>query len=287
MQVKPFRADEYLHGKTLAAILLLLIGAVTGAHAHGDIELQIEMMDQEIEANISKGSLYLKRAELQRRHLSWELAVADYSRAEKHGISAQELNFFRGRMYLEAEQYESAISYLDASLKAQPNHVPALIERAKIPIRPISNSIQDLDKAIDLSSAPTPDLFLNRAKLVLAADPEQFQDAISGLQEGIIQIGPVVSLIEFAVDQCALRLQWELAMQIIEYLPPILKQSPKWLLKKGLIHWELRNYKVATDLYSAALAKIEELPAARSNSSAILLLKNEVVNALGRKQTGQ
>lgn len=261
-------------------IIFCTVITISPASSHTDIELQIKSLDEQIQTVSNNGELYLKRAELHRRHLSWNEALVDFKNAEQHGISPDSLYFFRGRLYQESNQENLALQYLTAAIESYPNHFEAYIERSKLPSRAILEAVKDLDKAISLLEKPSPDLYLNRAKFLANAGPENFERLMKGLQDGVNKLGSIVSLLEFAIKHCMSEQNWIMAQQQIEQLPSLLRQSPKWLYIEGQIQGHLNNSDHAKKLYQEALDKIANLPKARSNSSAMLQLKSEIQTAL-------
>lgn len=261
----------------LIAYILSFYVLVVPVQAHEDIELQIESLNQELSVDTNNGEHYLKRAELHRIHQDWRAALEDYDRAEQFGVASDILNFYKGRMYFEAGEEESALALLNKAIAAMPSHVPSLVERSKLSIHPKYSAVSDLDRAIQLSSNPSPDLFLNRANLIIANDANDIEKMISGLEQGVARLGPLVSLIEFGVNQSEVFGRWETAQKLIEDLPAILRQSPKWLFKEGQIQEKLTNKDVAQQLYKNALQKIKELPPSRANSAANIELKSLII----------
>lgn len=269
--------------KTITVISLFIImflSMIKVGHAHLDIDLQIESLDQEIASDMDNAQLYLKRAELQRRHSAWELALQDYAKAEEYGTATNTINFYRGRMYRESGQSNIALPLLNDVLEQEPNHIFALVERAKIASHPKTQAIADLDLAITLSEQPSPDLFLSRAKLMLADENSNFQDITKGIQQGVEQLGPIVSLIEFGVTSAEAQQEWAAALTMLNELPDILTQSPTWLYKQGQLQENLNENEAAQETYQQALQKINELPASRSNSPAFVELKQQIMEAI-------
>lgn len=250
------------------------------ALAHGDLELQIEALTAEIEKDGEQAQLHFQRAELYRRIMDWDSALSAYSAAEKLGYSKDELDYFRGRMHLQASNYEDANRHLSSLLSKYPEHTRALIARAKIPSNAPLDAVSDLDIAIKNSVKPAPDLFLDRAKLTVEAGPEYFERTLSGLEEGIAHFGPVVSLIEFAVRQCEVNQKWKLAINMVKKLPEHVQRSPKWLFRTGELHQQAQDFELARDFYTSAVQKIHQLPNSRLNTPATRQLESEIVFAI-------
>jgi len=90
---------------------------------------------------------------------------------------------------------------LDRFLRQQPRHVDGLITRGRLlaGIGARLGAAKDFTAALALAPVPEPELYLERAQ-VLAGDERYLQAALRGLDEGIKQLGPLVTLELAAID---------------------------------------------------------------------------------------
>ncbi len=271
--------DEQRWG--LLALLTALMAAWWAVpitlHAHAAIDARLAGVDERIAAAPRNGELYLKRAELHRLHQDWAAALADYQRAEKLAPDL-EVVFYRGRMWLDAGRLDLAQSALDQFLRIKPDHASGLRVRAQVLAQrgePLA-AAADLDKAITRFEAPMPDLYLERARLLAAAGTAHIDRALRGLDEGIARFGPVVTLIQFAVDLESKRGQSDAALTYIDMLPPRVKDLPLWMARRGDVLLAAGRPEEARNAYAAALAAIERLPNQRRSAPAMVTLENRL-----------
>src|SRR5437867_5554055 len=109
----------------------LAAGGPTPAGAHPDLIIQIEEVTKQIEQEPNNPELYLKRGELRRAHVEWDAAYADYERASALAPDWSLIDLARGRLFLDSGWPLCARAVLDRFLTRQPNHVEALILRAR------------------------------------------------------------------------------------------------------------------------------------------------------------
>lgn len=268
--------DKYRR-RWLVLLIAVWWAAPVTLYAHPDIVARMAAANKRIAADPRNGELYLKRAELHRLHQDWEAALADYRRAEQLTPDL-EVVFYRGRMWLDADRLDLAKSALDYFLRIKPNHANALLARARVLARlgnPLAGA-DDLSKAIARFDKPTPDLYLQRAQLLAAAGSVHLDRALRGLDEGIARFGPVVTLIQLAVDLESKQGRYDAALTYIDALPPHVKALPLWMARRGDVLLAARRREDARDAYVAALAAIENLPVPRRQARAVVALENRL-----------
>ncbi len=261
----------------LTALMAVWWAVPITLHAHPAIEARLAGVNERLAADSRNGELYLKRAEIHRSHEDWAAALADYQRAEQLAPDL-EIDFYRGRMWLDAKRLDLAQSTLDQFLRIKPNHVRALRVRAQVLAQrgePLA-AADDLDKVITRFETPMPDLYLERAQLLAAAGSAHIDRALRGLDEGIARFGPVVTLIQFAVDLQSKQRQYEAALDYIDMLPARVKDSPLWIARRGDVLLAAGRSEDAKDTYAAALAAIERLPNQRRSARAMATLENRL-----------
>jgi tetratricopeptide (TPR) repeat protein len=274
------RTDKHRWGLlTLLMALMAVWWAVPiTLHAHPAIEARLAHVNERIAADPRNGELYLKRGEIHRSHEDWAAALADYQRAEQLAPDL-EVDFYRGRMWLDAGRLDLAQSTLDQFLRVKPNHFRALRVRARVLAQrgePLA-AADDLDKAITRFKTPMPDLYLEHARLLAAAGSAHIDRALRGLDEGIARFGPVVTLIQFAVDLESKQGQYDAALTYIDMLPARVKDSPLWVARRGDVLLAAGRPEDAKDTYAAALAAIERLPNQRRSARAVVTLENRLL----------
>ncbi len=277
------------HRCRLLALLMAVCWAAPGTlYAHADIDARVAALDKRIAADLRNGELYLKRAELHRLHQGWDAALVDYQRAERLAPDL-EVVFYRGRMWLDAGRLDLAKSALDRFLSIKPNHANALRVRARVLAQrgdPLA-AADDLSKAIARFDKPTPDLYLERAQLLASAGSEYIDRALRGLDQGIARFGPIVTLIQRAVDLERKRGRHTAALARIDALPDGVKYLPTWMARRGDILAAAGHHKQARHAYAAALNTIEKLNNRRRSIRAVTVLEARLRQSLAEPVDSQ
>ena len=258
-------------------LALVFVGPASG---HGDIHERIQDLTVKMESDGGTSALYLKRGELHRLHRDWDRALADYAEAEKLSDDLPHLPYLKGRLWLEAGQPAKAVPYLDAFLERTPRHVDALLVRSRSlgKMGRFREAVSDLDTAIPLHSRPTPEYFLERAQLQIRMG--DVPAALRGLDAGLERLGPIVSLIDFAIDLEVEDRRYEPALERLDSLPLILRKQPAWIARGAGILVQAGRSKEAVQEYQLALQAIDDLPPHRSQARAFLEVREQILEHL-------
>lgn len=260
----------------LAAMLVVPIAAHEGLHE------QIVEVTRQIKREPKNAFLYLKRGELYRLHRDWNAALADYRRAEQLNPRLDEVKFGRGRMYFEADKPQQAKIWLDRFLLAKPDHVDALVTRARVLVK-LNNriaAVKDYSRAIAQLARPKPEYYIERAQALVVEGSKD--EALGGIDEGIKKLGPIVTLQLFAIDLELSRKSYDAALSRLEQ---IFAQSPrkeKWLARRGEILLQAGREDEAGQVFKAALAAIESLPPYHRGTKATRELESRVRAAIAQ-----
>src|SRR6185503_15871944 len=105
----------------------------------------------------------------------------------------------------DADRAERALTYLDRFLERDPANEEARAERGRALVMlgaPLEASL-DFTCAVQAAARrgdPPPEYYLDRAQAQAAAGGDHLEEALSGLDEGIARLGPVVTLELAALD---------------------------------------------------------------------------------------
>ncbi len=253
------------------------------AQAHDGLHEQILAMTAKIKRDPKNASLYLQRGELHRLHREWTRAAADYDRAARLQPDLTIVDLARGKMLFEAGRLQRAKLTLDRFLSHQPRHYEGLLTRARVlaKIGSRSDAIKDFSQVLALaeSSTPDPELYLERAQ-VTAGDEVRIAEALSGLDEGIKRLGPLVTLQLAAVDLELRRQNYDGALSRLDLIAAQSERKETWLVRRGEILKLAGRDEEARAAFNAALVAIESLPAARRQSRDITALQRRARSAL-------
>ena len=268
------RQSQWLRGSVALAFFL----AVATAQAHGDFHTLITAANQEIEKDPTNAELYLRRGELYRLHQQFDPAQADINTAETLAPGLPGLDLARARLFLDIAWPLSARAHLDRYLVAFTNHTEAftLRSRAWAKLGQPLYAAEDLARAIAVMPVGAPDLYIERARALADAGNDQLEAALTGLDEGMKRMGPLVTLQITAIELELRRKNTDGALVRIDV---VMQRSPRkesWLARKGEIQLQAGRTEDAKKSYEAALAALNTLPPGRRNVPAVRDLERRI-----------
>ena len=135
MSANPFKVRKVSTLWILVCAWLVASARPPAAFAHADRLALIDILTRQIESDPKNAGLYLKRGELYRIHADWALAETDYDRVAQLDPKLAAVDLCRGKLCSESGQNERARKLLDKYLAGQPDHIDALITRARLLVR--------------------------------------------------------------------------------------------------------------------------------------------------------
>jgi tetratricopeptide (TPR) repeat protein len=275
--------------------LLLLLGALGALalpdrlRAHGDLHLQITQVTEQLARDPRNAELYLRRGELHRSHQDWDDAQADYDRAISIDPGLTIVDFTRGRMFLEAGWLNSAKVSLDRFLRQHTNHVEALVTRARtlVKLNQALDAARDYTAAIQRMPTGRPELYIERAQALTAAGDAHYSEALRGLDEGIQNLGALVTLQLYAIDIELKRKNFDAALDRLEKISAQSPRKETWLARRGEILQQAGRNDEARQAYQNALNAMATLPPARRNVPAMLELEKRIKAAMEETRTAK
>jgi tetratricopeptide (TPR) repeat protein len=234
----------------------------------------------------------VRRGELLGHHGETEAALSDFDRAEALDPALTAVALARGELLFGAGRFAEAKAALDRFLAAQPNHAAALSTRARThaelgrPADAVADYAGAVRARIELGQA-WPDDYLERARVLAAWGGEHTLEALRGIEEGIGQLGPIVSLELYAIDLELLAGRQEAALTRVAAL---LAQSPRkerWLARRAEILEGAGRDAEARLAYEQATRAISALPARHRRTRATRELENRVEEGLARLRTDE
>jgi tetratricopeptide (TPR) repeat protein len=243
-------------------VTLLWFALASTALAHGELHEQIEEISAKIQTSPKDGALYLKRAELQRLHQEPAAAALDYDEAERLAPALVEVNLGRGKLFFQTGQLEQARAALDRFLTAVPNHIDALVTRARVEAkrnRPLI-AAEDFARVIGLSVKPEPEYYLEYARVLAEAGPDHIPQALEVLDKGTVKLGELATLGLLTIELELARKDFDSALDRLERLASKAKRKETWLERRGDILQQAGRPKDAHAAYGEALAAIQALP---------------------------
>lgn len=283
-----------MSGTAKIAILLGVFCAILPAApvcAHPEIEEQIRAVERRMEQDPDNAALYLQRGELHRIHRDWADAEADYRRASDLDPGLAIIEYCRGRLKLESGDPDSARQLLDSYLQKRPNDANALAARGRalVQLGEQLAAARDLGKAIEHASEANlrPGLYLEQARALMAAGPEQLDNAVACLDAGLEKLGEPVALQLYAVELETEGKRYNAALRRIDRLASQAARQEPWLMRKGAILEAAGRRGAALEAYRAALKAVDALPQSRRGSRAVTKLEAEARAAIERLDVEQ
>lgn len=250
------------------------------ARAHGDLDLQIRVVSEEI-ALAPSAALYLKRGGLHHEHEDYPHALEDYDRAEQLDPALDALWFARGRTLLKFGRLAPARAALDTFLARVPYHAEAHLLRARALSgqREHAAAIRDFDRHLELVAEPLPECFLERAQALVALGDQTA--ALASLDAGLRRLGNLVTLQNAAI---ALELSLgrpDAALARVDRVLAGLDRKESWLVRRGEILEVAGRADEARHAYGDALSSIDRLPAHHRETKSMRDLQTRLRLKLG------
>jgi tetratricopeptide (TPR) repeat protein len=275
-------------------LLLLLpsfaLVSPVSAEAHGAVHEQIDALTQQINQAPKNAGLYVMRGELYTEHGDLDAALSDYHRAGQLNPGLSIVDLARGKTLFQAGRFPSAKEALDRYLVLQPHHTDALVFRARVlaQLGQRDASVTDYTRAIEYLARlghPNPDYYFERARLVAAGGHSHVRDAIRGLDDGLVALGPLATLQLYAIELELIIGRTESALARLDSVAAQQSHRPEaWLSRRGEILEHGGRAEDARAAYERALAAIEALSPRYRKTRATLELEARLRRTLDRLQ---
>jgi tetratricopeptide (TPR) repeat protein len=213
-------------------------------------------------AKAPEADLFIRRGELFRHLQQWTKAEADFIAAARLQPNLTVVDFFRARTLLESGASEKAQPFIDRYVANAPDEPEGRFLRGDVlaALGKHDAGAADYAEGIRRAPSPRPEHFLRRAKFLAAAPAADPAQVLVALDEGIARIGPIISLVDFAITLELDRKNYEGALARIA---TAMKHAPRretWLVRQGDVLVKSGRTSEALASYRAALAAIDGLP---------------------------
>lgn len=265
--------------------MMLLVGFLISVLGHGALDDRIKAITDEMHRDTNNSHLFILRARCHAEHRDWKAAGDDFNTAERMDGKLARLDFFRAQMFNDMGDVSKAHGLLNKYLAANPGDVEALVLRARMSVSAgeAVNAIEDFSRAIKLDREPQPELFLERAELLVKAG--RLDEAVAGLDDGIQKLGAAVVLQARALDIDLTRTNYDGALV---RLGNIIKTSPRkesWLARRGEVLMAAKRSEEAREAFIEARAAIKALPIRIQDGDAMRELASRVESRLKQLET--
>ena len=272
---------------SIVAATLSLCLSLAAARAHVRDPAETEAADARVRSHPQDAEVWVARAQLRLRWGDAPGALADLDRALRLGAHPPRFALERGLALLELGQVVSAEEQLGDFLERHPLHVQARASHARALAllgRP-AEAARELEHAIEGSEAPTPDLYLGRARVLLEADAGNPSRALESPEEARARLGPLVVLESYALDLEQRAGRFDDALVRIGRLAAGSSRPEPWLIRRATILEKAGRPRAAVQSLRSALLAIERLPPQRRSAPATTRLQAQASLSLERLES--
>lgn len=268
-------------------ITLLLLLASAPSRAHGPDHEVIQALSAELALRPNDPELLLQRGDRFRVHGDLAAARLDFENCLKAVPDSNHARLRLAMVLRDLGESSESLALLDTLLGVQRTNLPALATRADLLTRigRHQEAVQDYDALLHRPGIIRPDLYLDRARAILAADTNAAPKALEGIDEGIQRLGPVPSLQLFALDLEEKRGAISEALRRLDLLLAGSTRKERWWYRRGEILRTAGRFKEAQAEYRRALAAIESLPDRLQRTMATGELRREIEARLAANPT--
>ena len=235
----------------------MFVALCPALYAHSDLRLQIDELTRQLELKPDNPELLLRRGDLQRRHENWALARADFTTVREIQPENPSVDWFEGRMEVEAGRPQEGVKLLDRFLLSQPQQVIALQNRAQgyLLLEQPLLAARDFQMVIQVSDNPAPALFSANALALVAAGSDYFPDAMKVVSKGLSQFPGEMALTEIATDLSLAQADTDTASKLVKQLPAAIQKLPQWQIRIALLDCQLGDVSGLSGALNALTAR--------------------------------
>jgi len=216
-------------------VLAVLLAIPVPTVAHPDLVLQIEDLTQRINAAPRDADLYLKRGDLRRRHGEYALSAADFGKARELDPNNRLLDWYEGRLALDAGDYEDADRLLSRYLEIYPEHAAAWRQRAKARVgqEAYLAAADDFSQAIAHSDHPGPGLYRSLVLSTVAAGADHAGAAEAAVEAALERFPNEVTILGLGTELALARSDTHRALLYTQRIPQHLLVLPQWRFRQA------------------------------------------------------
>ncbi|MCH9699382.1 MAG: hypothetical protein K0U68_14885 [Gammaproteobacteria bacterium] len=214
------------------AILFITYSCVI--RAHGIVHEQITQISREIVSQDTAQNR-IERAQLYRMDGQWMPASQDFLRARELNSENNRIDFLEAAMWHDAGKPGLALPLVNRLLKNQGNHINGLWLRARI-LSALGDTAQALDDYRQIASSAErmlPEMYLEWAHTQAALAPTNLSAVNQIIQQGVTQLGPLASLLQYAIHFNRDHHAYQSALDWLNMLPEQLQIQPHWVLQRA------------------------------------------------------
>jgi LPXTG-motif cell wall-anchored protein len=261
-------------------LVLLLLPAV--ALAHGAVPERIRDLDEELAREPRDAGKLAQRGSLHMLNDNPEAASADFEAAYAIDPELDDIAYQLASALLMVGNHRRVVKLLDAVLLREPNHLDARVVRARalVALGERAKAIEDYDHVLAQSQSPAPHYYRERAQAIAAQGPSHVDAALASLEDGMKRLGPIVTLVEPAIDLEVGRGSYRAALALVDRLPAELRDTPQWRAARAGFLAQAGDLEEAERVYREALSAIEAMPERHRATDAVVAHKTRIEREL-------
>jgi tetratricopeptide (TPR) repeat protein len=216
----------------ICAITLSMAACIEAASADATLDDLLQHASEQISGLARNHDHFLNRAELQIRDGNLMAALNDIEAAEKISDGV-EVAYVYGLYLVASEDYLSAVGAFSDYLARYPGHTDSIHRRARAhtTLGLTDQAIWGYQYLLNVSQAPSPDYYLDLARLEALSASCGIESAIKTLDRGMAKLGLLVSLQTAAIQYETERGNYQYALERLLTLKPWLAKTPDWQLR--------------------------------------------------------
>ena len=263
-------------------VLLWLAVAPRAVWGHPDLDEQIAELTARIKLAPANAELLLRRSEAHRRHAEFGLALADIDAAARLAPGWAKVSLARASTFCAAGQAEEAMVAVQKFLKLEPAHADGLLLRARcyVKLGQPANAAADYTAALKAYAAPSPDLFVERARL--QASLGRLGEAVKGLDEGLARLGSAPALQHLAIDYERQQADFDGALARVEKLMAQTPAKEPGLVLKAEVLEQAGRLREAREAYRQVTGDRVDSGSGRFGTAATMQVKKRARDGLVR-----
>lgn len=264
----------------VSILVILLVAYSCVISAHGIVHEQIYQISREMVTQDTAQNR-IGRAQLYHIDEQWILASQDYSRARELNPENRRIDFLEASMWHDAGRPDLALPLVNRLLKNQSNHVNGLWLRARVlnALGRLASATDDYRLITSSAERVLPEMYLEWAHTQAVLKPTNLPAVNQIIKQGVEQLGPLVSLLQYAIQFNRDHHAYQPALVWLNMLPEQLRKQPHWVLQRADLLDLAEQHQEAKSNRQHAL----EILLARQASGTLSPAQNQLLSSLIQK----
>lgn len=265
---------------TLAGLICGMLPVLV--FGHGDVHEAIAAVSKDIEAAPKNAELYLRRGSLYRTDQDWVAALADFDRAAAIDPELKIVDLARGEVLADQGRFKEAETAITRYVESRAADSRPWSVRGRIRAGQgrWQEAAEDFGQAVRLATESDPQLILDHVRAL--RESGQNAEALKALDTAIGKMGPLVVLVQPAVELEERSGNIEAALSRIDKAIASAPRKERWLAQKGELLERAGRKADARAAFEEALRNFEGLPNERRRVAAMVAFEEKLRTAIAR-----